>query len=62
MFHHIFVCYRRANLNGTGLETVISENLETTDGLAVDWMANNLFWTDTGIFVTIYILYPCLET
>jgi hypothetical protein len=38
MFHHIFVCYRRANLNGTGLETVVSENLETTDGLAVDWI------------------------
>lgn len=57
MFHYIFVCYRRANLNGTGLETVVSENLETTDGLAVDWMANNLFWTDTGIFVTIYIFF-----
>ncbi|XP_076114053.1 low-density lipoprotein receptor-related protein 4-like [Mytilus galloprovincialis] len=39
---------RRANLDGTGLQSVVSENLETTDGLAVDWIANNLFWTDTG--------------
>ena len=35
---------------------MISENLETTDGLAVDWIANNLFWTDTGIFV-IYLFF-----
>lgn len=45
----MFLCYRRANLDGTGLQSVVSENLETTDGLAVDWIANNLFWTDTGI-------------
>ncbi|XP_043938468.1 low-density lipoprotein receptor-related protein 4 isoform X2 [Protopterus annectens] len=39
---------RRANLNGTGMETVIGHGLKTTDGLAVDWVARNLYWTDTG--------------
>ncbi|KAL3843281.1 hypothetical protein ACJMK2_021223 [Sinanodonta woodiana] len=39
---------RRANLNGTDMETIVSHNLSTTDGLAVDWIARNLYWTDTG--------------
>ncbi|KAG7257364.1 hypothetical protein CRUP_022800, partial [Coryphaenoides rupestris] len=28
--------------------TVISQGLKTTDGLAVDWVARNMYWTDTG--------------
>ncbi|XP_004851952.2 low-density lipoprotein receptor-related protein 4 isoform X1 [Heterocephalus glaber] len=39
---------RRANLNGSNMETVIGRGLKTTDGLAVDWVARNLYWTDTG--------------
>uniref|UniRef100_A0A8K9VBI4 EGF-like domain-containing protein n=1 Tax=Oncorhynchus mykiss TaxID=8022 RepID=A0A8K9VBI4_ONCMY len=39
---------RRANLDGTGMETVISQGLKTTDGLAVDWVTRNMYWTDTG--------------
>uniref|UniRef100_A0AAY4CI19 Low-density lipoprotein receptor-related protein 4 n=1 Tax=Denticeps clupeoides TaxID=299321 RepID=A0AAY4CI19_9TELE len=39
---------RRANLDGSGMETVISQGLKTTDGLAVDWVARNMYWTDTG--------------
>lgn len=30
------------------METVIGRGLKTTDGLAVDWVARNLYWTDTG--------------
>lgn len=30
------------------METVIGQGLKTTDGLAVDWVARNLYWTDTG--------------
>uniref|UniRef100_A0A665TXT7 Low-density lipoprotein receptor-related protein 4 n=1 Tax=Echeneis naucrates TaxID=173247 RepID=A0A665TXT7_ECHNA len=39
---------RRANLDGSDMETVISQGLKTTDGLAVDWVARNMYWTDTG--------------
>lgn len=42
------LCTRRANLDGSGMETVISQGLKTTDGLAVDWVARNMYWTDTG--------------
>ena len=42
---------RRATLNGTGwMETVVSKHLATTDGLAVDWIARNLYWMDSGGF------------
>lgn len=27
---------------------IVFENLTTPDGLAIDWLADNLFWTDTG--------------
>ncbi len=45
--------FRRANLNGTGMETVISKELTTADGIAVDWIAKNLYWTDTGRFTAL---------
>ncbi|XP_074659834.1 low-density lipoprotein receptor-related protein 4-like [Tubulanus polymorphus] len=39
---------RRANLDGTEMETIVSKGLTTADGIAVDWIARNLYWTDTG--------------
>lgn len=42
------VCFRRVNLDGSEMETVISQGLKTTDGLAVDWVSRNMYWTDTG--------------
>uniref|UniRef100_A0A4W3JHK9 Low density lipoprotein receptor-related protein 4 n=1 Tax=Callorhinchus milii TaxID=7868 RepID=A0A4W3JHK9_CALMI len=43
------LCFtRRANLNGSRMETVTGHGLKTTDGLAIDWIARNLYWTDTG--------------
>lgn len=45
---NINLFFRRTNLDGSGMETVISQGLKTTDGLAVDWVARNMYWTDTG--------------
>ena len=34
--------------NVTDVVTLVSDNLTTPDGLAVDWLADNLYWTDAG--------------
>ncbi|GLH14008.1 Putative vitellogenin receptor [Gryllus bimaculatus] len=34
------------NLSHT--EVIVSSNLTTPDGLAVDWIADNIYWTDAG--------------
>ena len=34
--------------NVTNTETIIATNLTTPDGLAVDWIADNIYWTDAG--------------
>uniref|UniRef100_A0A673BUV4 Low density lipoprotein receptor-related protein 1Ab n=1 Tax=Sphaeramia orbicularis TaxID=375764 RepID=A0A673BUV4_9TELE len=36
---------RRAFINGTGVETVVSADLPNAHGLAIDWVSRNLFWT-----------------
>ena len=40
--------FSRANYDGSNVETVIMEGLMTTDGIAVDWVGRNFYWTDTG--------------
>lgn len=39
---------RRAYLNGTNQEDLISSEVQHPDGIAIDWIARNMFWTDTG--------------
>jgi low density lipoprotein receptor-related protein 5/6 len=38
----------RAFINGSQAEVVIGIDVGFPDGLAVDWVADNLYWTDTG--------------
>ena len=40
----------RACLNGSGYEKVVNVDLDYPDGIAVDWMGGNLYWTDNGQF------------
>lgn len=39
---------RRARLDGSGQQTVHDVDVVHPDGLAVDWVSRNLYWTDTG--------------
>ncbi|KAF0298635.1 Low-density lipoprotein receptor-related protein 6 [Amphibalanus amphitrite] len=39
---------QRSRLDGTDQETVVVSELHNPDGVAVDWIARNIHWTDTG--------------
>ncbi|KAG8563697.1 hypothetical protein GDO81_016176 [Engystomops pustulosus] len=39
---------RRAYLDGSGAQTLVTTEIQHPDGIAVDWVARNLYWTDTG--------------
>ncbi|XP_007885779.1 low-density lipoprotein receptor-related protein 5 [Callorhinchus milii] len=39
---------RRALLDGSGAQTLVTTEVNHPDGIAVDWIARNLYWTDTG--------------
>ncbi|XP_066506010.1 low-density lipoprotein receptor-related protein 5 isoform X2 [Hoplias malabaricus] len=39
---------RRARLDGSEAQTLITAEINHPDGIAVDWVARNLYWTDTG--------------
>ncbi|XP_077312028.1 low-density lipoprotein receptor-related protein 5 isoform X1 [Lithobates pipiens] len=39
---------RRAYLDGSGAQTLVTTEVLHPDGIAVDWVARNLYWTDTG--------------
>ncbi|XP_063881494.1 prolow-density lipoprotein receptor-related protein 1-like isoform X4 [Scylla paramamosain] len=43
-----FVIERR-NLNGTVREPVVTSAVFNIEGLAVDWMGRNIYWTDEGV-------------
>ncbi|XP_062842266.1 low-density lipoprotein receptor-related protein 1 isoform X2 [Trichomycterus rosablanca] len=38
----------RQKIDGTERDTILKEGVHTVEGVAVDWMANNLYWTDDG--------------
>lgn len=41
--------YRSVDMhNLSDTKTIVSINLTTPDGLAVDWIADNIYWTDAG--------------
>ena len=39
----------RVKFDGSGRKTLVNESLGELDGLAVDWVARNLYWTDAKL-------------
>lgn len=39
---------RRAHIDGNTSAMLVTTELKHPDGIAVDWVARNLYWTDTG--------------
>ncbi|MGH0144914.1 UNVERIFIED_CONTAM: hypothetical protein FKN15_019347 [Acipenser sinensis] len=51
---------RRSLIDGTGAETLLTTEVNHPDGIAVDWVARNLYWTDTGtdrieVFIFVFV-------
>lgn len=40
---------KRANFNGTALPDAVFSGLKSPAGVAVDWVHDNLYWTDAGV-------------
>uniref|UniRef100_A0A3Q2C7P6 EGF-like domain-containing protein n=1 Tax=Cyprinodon variegatus TaxID=28743 RepID=A0A3Q2C7P6_CYPVA len=45
----------RQKIDGTERDTILKEGIHTVEGIAVDWMGNNLYWTDDGPKKTISV-------
>lgn len=35
-------------MNGSSLQNIIQFGVELPEGMAVDWVAHNIYWADTG--------------
>ena len=35
-------------MNGSALEHIVEFGLDFPEGMAVDWVAHNVYWADTG--------------
>ena len=41
-------CIMRAHPNGSNTHVIADYDIHSPDGLAFDWIARNLYWTDAG--------------
>ncbi|XP_041434027.1 low-density lipoprotein receptor-related protein 1B-like [Xenopus laevis] len=45
----------RQKMDGLGRETILKDDLDNVEGIAVDWISNNLYWTNDGHRKTINV-------
>ncbi|RXN00434.1 Low-density lipoprotein receptor-related protein 1B [Acipenser ruthenus] len=45
----------RQKIDGTGRETILKDDLDNVEGISVDWIGNNLYWTNDGHRKTISV-------
>jgi len=48
MSYHAFIHNENVCDCLTDSEVIVTEGVEKADGVAVDWIARNLYWTDAG--------------
>ena len=58
-FNHQIASYK---LDGTAKQVLAEGDMESVDGLAVDWISGNVFWTNggetSGIFIFSSLSFP----
>uniref|UniRef100_A0A8C5HU04 EGF-like domain-containing protein n=1 Tax=Gouania willdenowi TaxID=441366 RepID=A0A8C5HU04_GOUWI len=45
----------RQKVDGTGRETILKDGLDNVEGISVDWIGRNLYWTNDGYRKTISV-------
>uniref|UniRef100_A0A8C9TUU4 Low density lipoprotein receptor-related protein 1Ba n=1 Tax=Scleropages formosus TaxID=113540 RepID=A0A8C9TUU4_SCLFO len=45
----------RQQIDGSGRETILMDDLDNVEGISVDWIGNNLYWTNDGYRKTISV-------
>ncbi|XP_037542041.1 low-density lipoprotein receptor-related protein 1B [Nematolebias whitei] len=45
----------RQKIDGSGRETILKDELDNVEGISVDWIGNNLYWTNDGYRKTISV-------
>ncbi|KAG1968579.1 low-density lipoprotein receptor-related protein 1B [Pimephales promelas] len=45
----------RQKVDGSGRETILKDDLDNVEGISVDWIGNNLYWTNDGYRKTISV-------
>ncbi|MBN3319690.1 LRP1B protein, partial [Atractosteus spatula] len=45
----------RQKIDGMGRETILKDDLDNVEGVSVDWIGNNLYWTNDGYRKTISV-------
>ncbi|TNN88761.1 Low-density lipoprotein receptor-related protein 1B [Liparis tanakae] len=45
----------RQKIDGNGRETILKDELDNVEGISVDWIGNNLYWTNDGYRKTISV-------
>ncbi|XP_069472627.1 low-density lipoprotein receptor-related protein 1B isoform X1 [Ambystoma mexicanum] len=45
----------RQKVDGTGRETILNDDIDNVEGIAVDWIGNNIYWTNDGHRKTINV-------
>ncbi|RXM28322.1 Low-density lipoprotein receptor-related protein 1B [Acipenser ruthenus] len=45
----------RQKIDGTGRETILKDDLDNVEGISLDWIGNNLYWTNDGHRKTISV-------